>query len=86
MNYICLRNNARISIEEHKILAKHFSLIKDNVHEISEILNGKLRAKFIDILINEFNGVSKLGTLKSKLDNDYLCEHKGSSPYYQHVD
>jgi len=78
-----LRNSAApLTEREHNDLALHFYAIEWHVNRIMDVLNGRARVKWLDVLSKNLrSGSSLFGQLRSALDDDYR-PLTSKSPYY----
>jgi len=75
-----LRNDSNLSIADHRQIAQHLCAIKGHTGAIMDILNGKIRAPFLDTLIRFYNGMPPLSRLRWNLEDDLFGEHRTNAP------
>lgn len=81
MTDVVMRSRETLSDEEHEALARHFYAVEWHVCQMLDILNGRVKVKWLDMLLKNSNS-RWAKSLRSALDDLYLSTHDLPSPYY----
>lgn len=80
-----LKKDSYLNHEEHKQLAAHFYAIRDHIEVVLHMLNGKVRARWLRLLVNASScvaGSRYLSQLRCDLEEDFFEAGFKESPYY----
>jgi hypothetical protein len=76
-----LRNNSSLTLAEHQEIGRRLAAMRGAAGAILDILNGRVRVRYLDRLARFINGMQGGGfcTLRSDLEDDLFEQHPDAS-------